>query len=302
MLLELVIRTEEDTRVIRAISNCPTIFNRAKVFDLYGKSYIIIFNNVATCDNTPGLLISSNVEDIKELTETSLCINIPSESGMIDLPDKESLDILFAVKEKEHNGNISIVDELSKLSGKLVELTNKYRYGGGKVYKSGTILLNEVEYCELHSTLARLIEIAVGEHQHFLDGFFVDGDEITDTYLTILYNQYELASTLEMPTIENDMDHETMGHNVKLYHHHISKVVSDNKDITWLCNQAGNLYRKLEANGCVDNFRVCVSLANCMQTPEYIKQREDSCCGETDMMVTNQATGNVFWIGFNYGH
>lgn len=52
---------------------------------------------------------------------------------------------------------------------------------------------------------------------------------------------------------------------------------------------------------CVDNFRWCLANKFLEQSPSYKEAIEQGCCGSREVMV-NTASGNRYWIGFNYGH
>ena len=71
-------------------------------------------------------------------------------------------------------------------------------------------------------------------------------------------------------------------------------------ELRWLCNKSGKLYRRIK-DKCVDNYRVC-QVIDGKTTIDYQMKRAHGCCGSLDTTVTNPKTGNVFAIGFNYGH
>lgn len=91
-----------------------------------------------------------------------------------------------------------------------------------------------------------------------------------------------------------------MSYNYNIYANKIKYFVPyiSKDDLYWLCNQAGKLYKKLD-DGCTDNFRCC---AGTIKSVLYKKAEDQGCCGFCDRLIRNPKTGNIFWIGFNYGH
>lgn len=90
-------------------------------------------------------------------------------------------------------------------------------------------------------------------------------------------------------------------YNSRLYGHLVKPVVDNKEDFAWVCNKLAKLYQKID-DGCVDNCRVDIALKGGGKTKDYIKTMKGGCCGTVDKMITNERTGNSFWIGFNYGH
>ncbi len=91
-----------------------------------------------------------------------------------------------------------------------------------------------------------------------------------------------------------------MSYNTGIYADHIQYRIPaiNQQDLTWLCNQAGSIYRSLKDN-CIDNFRCC---AGDSMSQLYKDAYDNGCCGFYDEVVQNPLTGHVFMIGFNYGH
>lgn len=95
-----------------------------------------------------------------------------------------------------------------------------------------------------------------------------------------------------------------MPYNQQIYAGRIQEALGpvDARDLAWLCNQAAKLYKRVEPQGCVDNFRVSKLNILGMPSDAYTRIRERGCCGSSDEKVKNPVTGNRFIIGFNYGH
>lgn len=91
-----------------------------------------------------------------------------------------------------------------------------------------------------------------------------------------------------------------MSYNEKIYADWVQYYIPEitQQDLTWLCNKAANIYRNLN-DGCIDNFRCCVGES---MSQAYKDAYHNGCCGFSDTVVQNPLTGNVFMIGFNYGH
>lgn len=90
--------------------------------------------------------------------------------------------------------------------------------------------------------------------------------------------------------------------NVGIYGDHVKRYIPNisEHDLLFVCNKAGNLYRRFErAYGCTDNFRV--KRFNSINF-KYDEALMRGCCGFDDVTYTNPHTGNSFVIGFNYGH
>lgn len=94
--------------------------------------------------------------------------------------------------------------------------------------------------------------------------------------------------------------------NLRMYKKDVLSFIPDigEDDLKWICNKASSIYKKLDQCGCVDNFRVSrVSLSNPYKPSDvYMRSRSNGCCGFYDQIFLNLKTGNLFFIGFNYGH
>ena len=51
---------------------------------------------------------------------------------------------------------------------------------------------------------------------------------------------------------------------------------------------------------CVDNFR-CADLRNPEEVKKYLEAYYKGCCGFSDNVVAGE-NGDLFLVGFNYGH
>lgn len=72
-------------------------------------------------------------------------------------------------------------------------------------------------------------------------------------------------------------------------------------DFVWLCNKLAEMYKK-HGNDCMDNVRICMARYFGKPTLKYEIAKQSGCCGFYDEQITNPKTGNIFWIGCNYGH
>ena len=75
--------------------------------------------------------------------------------------------------------------------------------------------------------------------------------------------------------------------------------VTNEHDAKFIANKFGKYYSKYS---CIDNYRICFSDEAKTKTREYCYRADNGCCGTFDIHITNQYTGNSFWIGFNHGH
>lgn len=91
--------------------------------------------------------------------------------------------------------------------------------------------------------------------------------------------------------------------NYRIYGKQIKEFIPDigEDDLKWLCNKAGDLYKEVEAAGCVDNFRAS-RVIDGNWSDRYHGAVASGCCGSTDNRFMNPLTGNEFWLGFNFGH
>lgn len=100
-----------------------------------------------------------------------------------------------------------------------------------------------------------------------------------------------------------------MTHNQHIYAATIREWIPDieDDDLAWLCNKAANIYRNIN-DLCIDNFRISRAKVEMIKgfgfyaSEAYRQARNNGCCGFRDELVRNPATGNEFYIGFNYGH
>ena len=77
--------------------------------------------------------------------------------------------------------------------------------------------------------------------------------------------------------------------------------ISNRHDKFYLANNLSKLYKWCNNNGgCVDSCRISEVQFDGGWTEDY--EGKITCCGRKDKLVTNPATGNSYWIGFNYGH
>lgn len=60
------------------------------------------------------------------------------------------------------------------------------------------------------------------------------------------------------------------------------------------------LFKASEGDDCVDNFRVA-RVGNTSQQRRYRQQKENGCCGSEDFIATGP-DGNLYRLGYNYGH
>jgi hypothetical protein len=98
-------------------------------------------------------------------------------------------------------------------------------------------------------------------------------------------------------------DHYTQTHNQRMYADFVKNWMPEiNKDdLAFVCNRAASIYQKID-DGTVDNFRVCRRLEGGDVTARYREVMANGCCGFHDETFYNPKTGNIFSIGFNYGH
>lgn len=92
----------------------------------------------------------------------------------------------------------------------------------------------------------------------------------------------------------------TQTHNSRIYGHIVNEYVNNTHDYYFLSNELAKLYNKVGgASNFTDSVRVCHSIKG-----KWSKDFEEriTCCGTANLEVSNPKTGNVFWIGFNYGH
>jgi hypothetical protein len=89
-------------------------------------------------------------------------------------------------------------------------------------------------------------------------------------------------------------------YNSGIYGTYLRLVVDNPDDYFWLCNQLAKIYKML-GGSCIDNLRVCPT-SNGEKTDSYKDSLLSGCCGFYDKRITNEYTGNSFWVGFNYGH
>lgn len=68
-------------------------------------------------------------------------------------------------------------------------------------------------------------------------------------------------------------------------------------DLVWLSNQTQRACDSTKDN-CIDNLR----WSRHPMSERYQQAVKKGCCGSLDEAITNPKTGNVFWIGLNYGH
>lgn len=91
-----------------------------------------------------------------------------------------------------------------------------------------------------------------------------------------------------------------LSHNQR-YYKHVTDLfdVTNEHDAKFIANKFGKYYSKYS---CIDNYRICFSDEAKTKTREYCYRADNGCCGTFDLYITNQYTGNSFWIGFNHGH
>lgn len=98
---------------------------------------------------------------------------------------------------------------------------------------------------------------------------------------------------------------ELVAHNHRLYSAKIRELIPDidERDLKWLCNQAGKLYGKLTrwGNNRVRSFRVCRNIDNDQSQVAYWAERGKGWGGSEDETVVNPLTLNSFVVGFHYG-
>ena len=73
-------------------------------------------------------------------------------------------------------------------------------------------------------------------------------------------------------------------------------------DARYLANKAADLYKSVEEDGCVDNFRITEVKNGVDVNPAYQEAVDSGCCGSRDELYTNPLTHRTFKIGFNFGH
>lgn len=98
---------------------------------------------------------------------------------------------------------------------------------------------------------------------------------------------------------------ELVAYNYRLYSGKIRELIPDldERDMKWLCNQAGKLYGKLTrwGNNRVRSFRVCRNIETHPSQVAYWAERGKGWGGSEDTTVINPITGNAFVVGFHYG-
>lgn len=99
------------------------------------------------------------------------------------------------------------------------------------------------------------------------------------------------------------MEKKPVSYNLGYYGEDIKRFIPDisDDDLKWLANKSAQDYKSLQDN-CIDNYRVSRVVGDRGWSEEYEKVLSTGCCGFSDVLHTNQKTGNSFWIGFNYGH
>lgn len=114
---------------------------------------------------------------------------------------------------------------------------------------------------------------------------------------------YDLDIIDSYKVIDNKKDDDIVRcktYNTKIYDWCVFDEVDNNEDYHFICNQLSKLYKWCDKHGgCVDSTRCCKD-----NNGEYTKAFGSAitCCGIANRRITNNQTGNSFWIGFNYGH
>lgn len=76
------------------------------------------------------------------------------------------------------------------------------------------------------------------------------------------------------------------------------EAIADKRIVAW----ANDCLSELEENyDCVDNVRVANSRKS-SQIRRYMRQKDNGCCGSFDVKKTCPVDGQVYYLGFNYGH